>query len=141
MGWVSYVSAVRQLKIVLRQDSIIYHCFSQKHSWFAWALKSPWKSSTSLKIEKLWDILGKPLNFSQKSSNIFESSLNKNNLCLKKVFCAKKRLNAQQYANFLGDQVSVRSTVQRAQLPGKQIRANPGLNFWCDCIKSSNRLS
>ena len=27
---------------------------------------------------------------------------------------------------------------QRAQLPGKQIRANPGLNFWCDCIKSSN---
>jgi len=35
----------------------------------------------SLKIEKLWDILEKSLNFPQKSSNIFESSLNKYNLC------------------------------------------------------------
>ena len=35
----------------------------------------------SLKIEKLWDIVEKPLNFPQKSLNIFESSLNKNNLC------------------------------------------------------------
>ena len=75
------------------------------------SLKKQHVLEKSLKIEKLWDILGKPLNFSQKSLNIFESSLNKNNLCLKKVFCAKKRLNAQQYANFLGDQVSVRSTV------------------------------
>ena len=31
----------------------------------------------SLKIEKLWDILEKSLNFPQKSLNIFESSLNK----------------------------------------------------------------
>ena len=38
----------------------------------------------SLKVETLWDILEKkkPL--------------------LKKVFCAKERLKAQQYANFLG---------------------------------------
>ena len=41
----------------------------------------------SLKIKKLWDILKKFLNFPQKSLNIFESSLNKNNLCLKEVFC------------------------------------------------------
>ena len=34
----------------------------------------------SLKIENLQDILEKPLNFPQKSLNIFESSLNKNNL-------------------------------------------------------------
>ena len=31
----------------------------------------------SLKIEKLWDILEKSLDFPQKSLNIFESSLNK----------------------------------------------------------------
>ena len=34
----------------------------------------------SLKIEKLWDILEKSLNFPQKSLNIFENSLNKDNL-------------------------------------------------------------
>ena len=38
--------------------------------------------------------------------NIFESSLNQNNL-VKKVFCTKERLKAQQHANFLGDQESV----------------------------------
>ena len=31
----------------------------------------------SLKIEKLWDVLEKSLNFPQKSLNIFENSLNK----------------------------------------------------------------
>ena len=35
----------------------------------------------SLKVEKLLDILEKSLNFPQKPLNIFESSLNKNNLC------------------------------------------------------------
>ena len=34
----------------------------------------------SLKVEKLWDMLEKSLNFLQKVLNIFESSLNKNNL-------------------------------------------------------------
>ena len=32
-----------------------------------------------LKIEKVWGILEKSLNFTQKSSSIFESSLNENN--------------------------------------------------------------
>ena len=45
----------------------------------------------SLKIEKLWDILEESLNFPQKSLNIFESSLNKNNqVNFKKMFCAKE---------------------------------------------------
>ena len=35
----------------------------------------------SLKNEKLCDILKNSLNFPQKSLNIFESSLNKNNVC------------------------------------------------------------
>ena len=39
----------------------------------------------SLKIETLWDIL------------------EKKKLLLKKVFCAKERLIAQQYAIFVGD--------------------------------------
>ena len=34
----------------------------------------------SLKIDKLWDIFEKSLNFPQKSLNILENSLNKNNL-------------------------------------------------------------
>ena len=62
----------------------------------------------SLKIEKLWDILEKSLNFPQKFLNIFESSLYKNNLNFKKkCFGQKKRLKAQQYANFPGDHESV----------------------------------
>ena len=45
----------------------------------------------SLKIEKLWDILEESLNFPQKSLNIFESSLNKNNqVNFKKMFCSKE---------------------------------------------------
>ena len=52
----------------------------------------------SLKIEKLWEILEKSLNFPQKSLNIFESSLNRINLW-KKVFCTKGRLKAQQYTS------------------------------------------
>ena len=58
-------------------------------TWFARALKSPWKSVMSLKspwIEKLLDILEKSLKFPRKSLNIFESSLNKKNLHLKKDF-------------------------------------------------------
>ena len=43
----------------------------------------------SLKIEKLWDIVEKPLNFPQKSLNIFESSLNENNLHLKKCLAQR----------------------------------------------------
>ena len=35
----------------------------------------------SLKIEKLWDILEKSLNFPQKFLIIFKNSLNKNDLC------------------------------------------------------------
>ena len=61
----------------------------------------------SLKIEKLWDILEKSLNFPQKSLNIFESSLNKNTPLSKKVFCINERLKAQQYTNFLGYHESV----------------------------------
>ena len=58
-------------------------------TWFARALKSPWKSVMSLKspwIEKLLGILEKSLKFPRKSLNIFESSLNKKNLHLKKDF-------------------------------------------------------
>ena len=99
-------SETGQYNLSLLQPKALMVCLGLEKS-----LKKQHVLEKSLKIEKLWDILGKPLNFSQKSSNIFESYLNKNNLCLKKVFCAKKRLNAQQYANFLGDQVSVRSTV------------------------------
>ena len=61
----------------------------------------------SLKIEKLWDILEKSFDFPQKSLNIFESSLNKITFVKKKVFCAKERMKAQQYANFLGCHESV----------------------------------
>lgn len=59
----------------------------------------------SFKIEKslLWDILKKAWNLPQKSLNSFESVLNKNNLCEKKVFCGHERLKAQKYANFLSD--------------------------------------
>ena len=38
----------------------------------------------SLKIEKLWDILEKSLNFPQKFLIIFKNTLNKNDLCSKK---------------------------------------------------------
>ena len=58
-------------------------------TWLTRALKSPWKSVMSLKspwIEKLLDILEKSLKFPRKSLNIFESSLNKKNLHLKKDF-------------------------------------------------------
>ena len=65
----------------------------------------------SLKIEKLWDVLEKSLNFPQKFLNIFESSLYKNNLFFflkkKKCFGKKERLKAQQYANVPGDHESV----------------------------------
>ena len=62
----------------------------------------------SLKIEKLWDVLEKSLNFPQKFLSIFESSLYKNNLCLKKkCFGKKERLKTQQYANVPGDHESV----------------------------------
>ena len=44
----------------------------------------------SWKIEKLWDVLKKSLNFPQKSLSIFESSLNENNLLEKNMFCAKE---------------------------------------------------
>ena len=44
----------------------------------------------SLKIETLWDILEKSLNFPKKPLNNFESSLNKNNLrFLKKCFAQR----------------------------------------------------
>ena len=43
----------------------------------------------SLRIETLWDIL-------EKKKPLF-----------KKVFCAKERLKAQQYSNFIGDNESV----------------------------------
>ena len=65
-------------------------------TWFTQALKSPW-------MEKLFDILEKSLKFPPKSLNIFESSLNKKNLHLKKedlMFCAKEWLKAQQHTNF-----------------------------------------
>ena len=59
-------------------------CFLTVHSplfstWLARALKKHLVLEKSLKTEKLWDILKKSLNFPQKSLNIFESSLNKNN--------------------------------------------------------------
>ena len=44
----------------------------------------------SWKIEKLWDILEKSLNFPQKSLNIFEGFLNENNLCEKKKHVLRK---------------------------------------------------
>ena len=44
----------------------------------------------SWKIEKLWDVLEKSLNFPQKSLNIFESSLNENNLREKKTCFAQR---------------------------------------------------
>ena len=55
----------------------------------------------SLKIEKLWDIREKSLNLPQKSLNIFESSLGKHNLRLKKKIYAKELLEAQRHTNFL----------------------------------------
>ena len=73
------------------------------------SLKKHYVLDKSFKIEKLWDILEKALNFPQKSLNIFESVLNKNNLCEKKVFCGNERLKAQQYANFLSNHCSVGS--------------------------------
>ena len=55
----------------------------------------------SLKIEKLWDILEKSLNFPQKFLNIFESSLYKNNLNLKKkVFWAKGKIESTAVCKF-----------------------------------------
>ena len=45
----------------------------------------------SFKFEKLWDILEKTLNFPQKSLNIFESVLNRNNLCEKKKCFAETK--------------------------------------------------
>ena len=57
-------------------------------AWFTQALKKSLKkhhvlenNEKSLKNEKLCDILKNSLNFPQKSLNIFESSLNKNNVC------------------------------------------------------------
>ena len=50
--------------------------------------------------------LEKSLNFPQKSMNIFESSLNQDNL-VKKVFFTNERFKTQQYAHFLGDHESV----------------------------------
>ena len=46
----------------------------------------------SLKIETLWDILEKSLNYPQKSLNIFESSLN----IIKLPFIEKKKCFAQR---------------------------------------------
>ena len=61
------------------------------HSGLEKSLKKHHVLEKSLKIEKLWDILEKSLNFPQKSLNIFESSLNKNNqVNFKKMFCAKE---------------------------------------------------
>jgi len=45
----------------------------------------------SLKIEKLLDTREKSLNFPQKSFNISESSLHKNNLRLKQKTCCAQR--------------------------------------------------
>ena len=56
------------------------------------SLKKHYVLEKSLKILKilLWDVLVKSLNFPQKSLNIFESSLNTNNLHFKKIFSAKE---------------------------------------------------
>ena len=59
-----------------------------------------------LKIEKLWDILEKSLNFPQNFLNIFEAPCTKKSV-KKKCFGQKERLKAQQYANFPGDHESV----------------------------------
>ena len=54
-------------------------------AWFTQALKKSLKKhhvlEKSLENEKLYDILKNSLNFPQKSLTIFESSLNKNNVC------------------------------------------------------------
>ena len=61
------------------------------HTGHEKSLKKHHVLEKSLKIEKLMDILEKSLNSPQKSLIIFESSLNKNNLCLKKsMFCTKE---------------------------------------------------
>ena len=59
--------------------------FPYSIAWFTQALKKSLKKhdvlGKSLKNENLCDILKNSLNFSQKSLNIFESSLNKKNVC------------------------------------------------------------
>ena len=54
----------------------------------------------SFKFEKLWDILEKTLNFPQKSLNIFESVLNKNNLCEKKSVLRKRKTESTAVRKF-----------------------------------------
>ena len=62
----------------------------------------------SLKIEKLWDVLEKSLNFPQKFLSTFESSCIKiTSVKKKKCFGKKERLKTQQHANVPGDHESV----------------------------------
>jgi len=61
-------------------DSPCSLLYSMVHTRLEKSLKKHHVLEKSLKIEKLCDIFKNSLNFSQKSLNIFESSLNKNNV-------------------------------------------------------------
>ena len=57
--------------------NLLEYAFNVIQNWETMVHKGLEKS---LKIEKLWDILEKLLNFPQKSLNMLESSLNENSL-------------------------------------------------------------